>query len=98
MAVVQAWVICSWTTAASLPPDANRNLSSVPMKQTLVTWPLYNFRWRRSGCATKQKQLEVEVLKRAQTSAERQFFPDPDHGLPDPDSDADRHQNVIVGL
>jgi len=24
-----------------------------------------------------------------------QFFPDPDNGLPDPDSDADRHQNVI---
>jgi len=42
-------VSCSWMTAASLLPAANKNLSSLPMKHTFITWPLHNFCWRCSG-------------------------------------------------
>ena len=49
VATAHASVSCSCMTAASLPPDASKNLSSAPMKQTLVTWPLHNFCWWRSG-------------------------------------------------
>jgi len=43
-------------------------------------------------------QSETRSTQRAQTSAELQFFPDPDRDperTPGSGSDADRHQNVI---
>jgi len=56
-----------------------------------------------SACHFPSSKLEVVRERRPPPNANItelwQFFPDPDrdrNGLPDPDSNADRHQNVII--